>query len=106
MKASEGLPGAQFTKEMIKTIKEQHRPSRTTRRRSIVELPVEGKPTKFEVTDALRESCRQIIPPIVEGLGKLVATFDPEFQHRLKNRVLLAGGEARSRGSTSRSRPR
>ena len=91
-------PGAQFTKEMIKTIKEKHSTVANNTPPVTIELPVEGKPTKFEVTDALRDSCRKIIPPIVEGLGKLVATFDPEFQHRLKNRVLLAGGGSQIQG--------
>ena len=91
-------PGAQFTKEMVKTIKERHSTVSEKAPPVVVELPVEGKPTKFEVTDALRESCLKIIPPIVEGLGKLVATFDPEFQHRLKNRVLLAGGGSQIQG--------
>ena len=64
----------------------------------VVELPVKGKPTEFDVTDHVRQACRSIIPPIVEGLGKLVATFDPEFQGRLKNRVLLAGGGSMIKG--------
>ena len=29
---------------------------------------------------------------IWQALGKLVATFDPEFQLRLKDNVLLGGG--------------
>jgi rod shape-determining protein MreB len=48
--------------------------------------------------DEVRAACRSIIKPIVEGLGKLVATFDPEFQERLKNRVLLAGGGSQIKG--------
>jgi len=91
-------PGAQYTKEMIKAIKERHSTVSDKAPPVAVELPVDGKPTRFEVTEALRESCRKIIPPIVEGLGKLVATFDPEFQHRLKNRVLLAGGGSQIQG--------
>jgi len=93
MKAlKKAAPGAQYTKEMVKAIKERHSTVADQAIPIVVELPVNGKPTAFDVTDAIRESCRKIIPPIVEGLGKLIATFDPEFQHRLKNRVLLAGG--------------
>ena len=36
--------------------------------------------------------------PIVEGLAQLIATFDPEFQPRLKQRVLLAGGGSQIKG--------
>jgi len=91
-------PGAVFTKEMVKAIKEKHSSEMERIEPIVIELPVDGKPTKFDVTDAIRNSCRMIIPPLVEGLGKLVATFDPEFQSVLKNRVLLAGGGSRIPG--------
>src|SRR4029078_10623865 len=58
----------------------------------VVELPVNGKPTSFDLTDEMRTACRSIVPAMVDGLANLIATFDPEFQTRLKNRVLLAGG--------------
>jgi rod shape-determining protein MreB len=91
-------PEAQFSKEMIKSIKERHSSVNDNVEKIVVELPVMGKPTAFDITDAMRSACRRIIPPMVEGLGKLVATFDPEFQHRLKNRVLLAGGGSQIKG--------
>lgn len=91
------FPEAQFSVQMIKAIKERHATVATDTERIRVDLPVKGKPTSFDITDELRNACRDIIPPIVEGLGKLVATFDPEFQERLKNRVLLAGGGSQIR---------
>jgi rod shape-determining protein MreB and related proteins len=91
-------PDAQFTKEMIKALKERHSTVNDRGESIVVELPVQGKPTEFDITEAMRAACRRIIPPMVEGLGKLVATFDPEFQHRLKNRVLLAGGGSQIKG--------
>ena len=36
--------------------------------------------------------------PIVEALDKLVSTFDPEFQDRLRQNVLVAGGGSRIHG--------
>jgi rod shape-determining protein MreB len=99
MKAlKKACPGAQFTKEMVKAIKEKHSSVMDDAGKITVELPVEGKPTSFDVTEPIKQSCRKIIGPIVEGLGKLIATFDPEFQHRLKNRVLLAGGGSQIKG--------
>lgn len=92
------LPEAQFTIQMIKAIKERHASVAEEMSPVLVDLPVDGKPQQFDITREMRESCRKIIPPIVEGLGQLVATFDPEFQHRLKNRVLLAGGGSQIRG--------
>jgi rod shape-determining protein MreB len=91
-------PGAQFTKEMVKAIKEKHSTVMDKIEPIVVELPVEGKPMAFDITEVIRGSCKKIIAPIVEGLGQLIATFDPEFQHRLKNRVLLAGGGSQIKG--------
>jgi rod shape-determining protein MreB and related proteins len=91
-------PEVQFTIQMIKEIKERYGSVADEMEPCVVDLPVKGKPTRFDLTDELRESCRKIVPPIVEGLGKLVATFDPEFQRRLKDRVLLAGGGSQIKG--------
>lgn len=94
----ERFPQAQFTRQMIKTIKERHSTVDTTTEAISVDLPVNGKPEPFDITEAIKLSCRKIIPSIVEGLGNLIGTFDPEFQDRLKSRVLLAGGGSQIRG--------
>ncbi len=90
--------GAQFTIQMIKSMKEKYSNVSGAKNEVVVQLPVNGKPTRFDVTEDMRTACTSIIPPIVEGLGKLIATFDPEFQERLKNRVLLAGGGSQIKG--------
>jgi rod shape-determining protein MreB len=92
------LEGARFSPKMVKDAKERFASVADGMEPAIVNFPVNGKPTTFDVTEQLREACRLIIPPIVEGLGKLVASFDPEFQDRLKDRVLLAGGGSQIRG--------
>ena len=91
-------PGAQFSIQMIKDLKEKHSSVSDAMEKVVVHLPVNGKPTPFDITNDIRTACRSIIPPIVEGLGKLIATFDPEFQERLKKRVLLAGGGSQIKG--------
>ena len=64
----------------------------------IVEFPVRGKPTQFDVTSEVRKGCRKIVGPIVEAVDRLVSTFDPEFQDRLLANVLIAGGGSRIHG--------
>jgi rod shape-determining protein MreB len=91
-------PRAQFTKEMIKAIKERHSNVSRNAPMVVVDLPVEGKPMPFDLTDPIRKACIGIVDPIVDGLSKLIATFDPEFQPRLKQRVLLAGGGSQIKG--------
>ncbi len=91
-------PGAAFTINMVKEMKERHSFVGEVSDPVNVTLPVNGKPTRFEITAEVRQACRSIIPPIVDALGKLVATFDPEFQSVLKNNVLLGGGGSQIRG--------
>jgi rod shape-determining protein MreB len=91
-------PQAQFTTQMIKEIKEKHSNISDTMPSVTVDLPVNGKPTSFDNTEEVRTACRSIVPHMVDGLAKLIATFDPEFQSRLKNRVLLAGGGSMIKG--------
>jgi len=90
--------GAQFTVQMIKEIKERYGFVGDAPERVNVELPVDGKPTSFDLTDQLRNACSILIEPILQGIKKLVATFDPEFQAKLKSRVLLAGGGSMVKG--------
>jgi rod shape-determining protein MreB len=85
-------PGAQFTIQMVKEIKERYSYVGDPPERAMVNLPVSGKPTSFDITDLVKKACSILIDPIVDGLNQLIGSFDPEFQHRLRNRVLLAGG--------------
>ena len=83
---------------MIKQWKERFSSVLPEMEPAIVNIPVNGKPTQFDITHELREACQGIVGPMVEGLGQLVSTFDPEFQDKLKNRVLLAGGGSQIKG--------
>ncbi len=95
---TENYPDAQFSLQMVKRIKEKYGAVGELLDAAVVDLPVNGKPTPFDITNEIREACQTIINPIVEGLGSLIASFDPEFQHKLKDRVLLAGGGSQIKG--------
>ncbi len=94
----QNFPEAQFTIQMVKSIKERYGAVGELLDACVVELPVNGKPTSFDITNEIRQACSTIIEPIVNGLGELVSSFDPEFQDKLKNRVLLAGGGSQIKG--------
>lgn len=86
------FPEANFTVNMVKKFKEENAFITNQSEGVFIELPVKGKPTKHDVSKELRQACRSIVPEIVEGIKKLIATFDPEFQDSLKENVILAGG--------------
>jgi rod shape-determining protein MreB len=85
-------PDSNYTVNMVKRFKEENSTVSARGDSVTIELPVKGKPVKFDVTEELRLACRAIVPDIVEGIRKLVASFDPEFQRELKYNVVLAGG--------------
>ncbi len=85
-------PDANFTINMVKKFKEDNSTLVDGNEQVYIEVPVNGKPTRYDVTEEIHRACRAIVPDIVEGVKHLVATFDPEFQSGLKERVILAGG--------------
>lgn len=85
-------PDGQVTPNMVRQWKERWASVRDTIEPVRVQIPVRGAPTEVDITDAMRTACRTLVGPIVDGLQELISTFDPEFQDRLKNNVLIGGG--------------
>jgi rod shape-determining protein MreB and related proteins len=91
-------PEAQFSINMIRDIKERHA-SVSTRMDDVNEtLPVAGKPTKYDLTDLVYKACYTLIPPTIAALQDLIATYDPEFQQKMRNNILIGGGGSRIKG--------
>ncbi|RME77553.1 MAG: hypothetical protein D6785_12555, partial [Planctomycetota bacterium] len=88
----ENFPEAQFNMNMVKRIKEQYGFVKGVERKVKVQLPVNGKPQTFDITDVLCEACSTLVGPILNSIHKLISSFDPEFQHKIRNNVILAGG--------------
>jgi rod shape-determining protein MreB len=85
-------PEAQLTVNMCKSFKEKYGFVNDAKDKIEVMIPVNGKPTPHDVTNEIREACSLLIAPCVEGIVKLVSTFNPEFQERIKNNIVLSGG--------------
>jgi rod shape-determining protein MreB len=91
-------PEAQFSRNMIREIKEKYGFVHDVNEKAIVTLPVNGKPTQFDVTVPLKEACRTIVVPIVKALREMVGRIDPEFQQRMLQNIVLGGGGSQLRG--------
>ena len=85
-------PAAQLTVNMCKTFKEKYGFVHDAKDKIEVLIPVNGKPTPHDITDEVRGACSILIAPCVEGIVKLVSSFNPEFQDRIKNNIVLSGG--------------
>ncbi len=96
------FPQAQLTHNMCKQFKEQYGYVSDTKDKIIVQIPVDGKPTPHDITDVMKEACELLVPLIVAGVKKLVASFNPEFQEQLRQNVILSGGGGMMRGLSKR----
>ncbi len=88
----EKYPRAQLTQNMCKTFKEQYGFVSDAKDKVEVQIPIDGTPTPHDITYELKQACEILIAPIVEGIRKLVSSFNPEFQEKLRHNILLSGG--------------
>ena len=95
---TENCPGAQFSVNMVRDIKERSASVSRNMDDVMASLPVAGKPQKFDVTQQVYEACYILVPPTVAALQDLIATYDPEFQEKMRNNILLGGGGSQING--------
>lgn len=91
-------PKVQVSRNMVREIKEKHGFVNAVGEQALVNLPVDGKPTPHDVTEPLKAACLAMVNPIVEAVRKLVGKFDPEFQQKLRNNIILGGGGSQLKG--------
>jgi rod shape-determining protein MreB len=59
---------------------------------------VNGKPILHDIKDEIRRACESMLPSLVETTTEMIARFDPEFQMKIKNNIVLSGGGSLIRG--------
>ena len=93
-------PEAQFSIHMVREWKEQWGFIGEPRGRVVVTVPVKGKATVLDITDEMRAACESIVPPVCETMIDLLARVEPEYQEKVRNNVILAGGSSAIPGLT------
>ena len=93
-----------ITLEMARQIKEQYAFVSSQKEVIYVDFQVNGKPKTYDVTEELREACESVLPELITSARELIVTFDSEFQHELRQNILLAGGGSQIRGLTEEVR--
>ncbi|MFW5845707.1 MAG: rod shape-determining protein, partial [Planctomycetota bacterium] len=94
----EAYPEAQFSINMVRSFKEKHSSVSQNMDTAKVTMPVAGKPQEFEITELVYKACYTLVPPTVAALQDLIATYDPEFQAKMRGNILLGGGGSQIRG--------
>lgn len=91
-------PEAQFSENMVRDFKERFSSVSRNMDSAKVTMPVAGKPQEFDVTEQVFEACYSLVPPTVSALQDLIATYDPEFQEKMRGNILLGGGGSQIKG--------
>jgi rod shape-determining protein MreB len=90
----EMYPEARFSIHMVRGWKERHSFVGPPKGRIKVSVPVDGKPTEIDITEPMRTACEALMPPIIETMVDLLTRVEPEFQERVRNQIILAGGSS------------
>lgn len=89
---SEKYPESDFTLNMVRRYKEKFGFVGNARKKAEVEFPVHGKLVVHDISAEIKRACESILPPIAETAMEMIAAFDPEFQAKLRENIILAGG--------------
>ena len=94
----ERYPHSDFNLNMVCRFKEKFSFVGEPDRAIKVDIPVDGRPTKHDITDEMKRACESILPAIVESTLELIAKFDPEYQDVIRKNIILAGGGSQING--------
>ncbi|TMA89276.1 MAG: hypothetical protein E6J74_25435 [Deltaproteobacteria bacterium] len=87
-------PDAQFSIHMIREWKENSSFVGERKERLMVSVPIKGKETQVDITSEMRAACESILPPVSETMIALLTKVEPEFQSKVRNNVIIAGGSS------------
>ena len=85
-------PDAQFSIHMLREWKEKWSFVGEPKDRVMVTVPIKGKATEIDITQEMRAACESILPPVCETMTTLLTKVEPEFQDKVRNNIILAGG--------------
>ncbi|MGR9074027.1 MAG: MamK family actin-like protein [Gammaproteobacteria bacterium] len=91
----ESYPQSHFTLNLARKFKEQYGFVGKSNEKIVVEVPIAGKFVKHDITDEIRRACECIMPPIVETIMEMIGRFDPEYQEKVRENIVIAGGGSR-----------
>jgi rod shape-determining protein MreB len=88
----ERYPEAPVSVHMIRDWKEKWSFVGEPKNPVVVTVPIKGKATQLDITNEMRVACESILPPVCETMIDLIGRIEPEFQEKLRNNIILAGG--------------
>ena len=95
---TERYPSSAFNRNMVRQFKERYSFVGDIPDEITAEIPVDGKPVVHDIKNEIKRACESILPALTETVTEMIARFDPEFQIKIKNNIVLAGGGSLIRG--------
>lgn len=96
----EKFPESNFNLNMVRGFKEKNSFVGNSRGPVKVKIPIQGKPISHDITDEIKRSCESILPPILETITEMIAKFDPEYQNKIRDNIVIAGCGSQIKGIT------
>ena len=93
-------PDAQFSIHMIRDWKEKWSFVGQPKDPVLITVPVKGKATELDITNEMRAACESILPPVCETMIDLITRVEPEYQNKVRNNIIVAGGSSLIAGLT------
>src|SRR6266581_1095243 len=93
-------PDAQFSIHMIREWKEKWSFVGQPKDPVLITVPVKGKATELDITNEMRAACESILPPVCETMIDLITRVEPEYQSKVRNNIIVAGGSSLIAGLT------
>jgi len=91
-------PGISVSIHTVREWKEAHSFMGKPEGPVVVSIPIGGKPSEIDITEEMRQACESLGPPVAEAMLDLIAGVESEYQERVRNQVILAGGSSRIPG--------
>jgi rod shape-determining protein MreB len=85
-------PEAHTSIHMIREWKEKWSFVGEAKQSVLVSVPVKGRATELDITAEMRGACESILAPVCETMLDLLTRVEPEYQSKVRNNVILAGG--------------
>lgn len=85
-------PDARFSVFLVREWKEKCSFVGEPKGQVIVTVQVRAKSTPLDITNEIRRACESLLPPITETMLDLLVRVEPEYQERVRNNIILAGG--------------
>ncbi|HXH03170.1 MAG TPA: rod shape-determining protein [Candidatus Competibacteraceae bacterium] len=95
---NEKHPAADFTVHAVRKFKEKYAHAGEMRKKAEVQVPSQGRMVTLEIGREIKRACESIVPAIAETAMDLIARFDPDYQEKVRQNIILAGGGSQIEG--------